>query len=221
MSKGYIPRSDRAFLAFVTQLLKALAKLLATLKVPPEVVAPVSALYNDFEAKFAVSEDENTRTKVTVAAKNEARRALEAAVRQLVAEYLAKNHLMTNEYRTELGLPIPDKHPTRSHVAKEAPEIDVDTSVSEQVTYFIYQKGAKNRQGKPADQTGSELVWAILEAPPQDREELTHSEYTTTHTLLVRHRLKDRGKKVYASARWENSRGQKGPWSKIMSVVIP
>jgi hypothetical protein len=31
----------------------------------------------------------------------------------------------------------------------------------------------------------------------------------------------DRGKTLWYAARWENTRGLKGPWSPIESVIIP
>jgi hypothetical protein len=219
--KDYIPESEKDFVPWGINYMLNLTLLVTILKVPPEAVSALGALYNDFETKYSAATNETTRNKLTVAAKNAALKKLKAGIRQLTKEYLISNHLITEEQLLQLGLPVHDTKPTPAQVAKEAPEVDVDTSVSEQVTYLIYQKGAKNRQGKPDDQSGSELVWAILEAPPQDREELTHSEFTTTHTLLVRHKLKDRGKKVYASARWENTRGEKGPWSDIIETVIP
>lgn len=30
-----------------------------------------------------------------------------------------------------------------------------------------------------------------------------------------------RGKTVYFALRWENTRGEKGPWSQIVSSIIP
>jgi hypothetical protein len=87
-----------------------------------------------------------------VGAKNEARKALEAGVRQLVGEYLTKNHLMTDNYRRELGLPIPDRHPTHSPVATEAPELEIEFSTEARITFIGFKRGNKNRRGKPEGQ---------------------------------------------------------------------
>jgi hypothetical protein len=212
--KDYIPRKDRELLAFVAQLLSALAKLLTTLKVPPEAFTPVSALYSDFETKLEVTEDENTRTKATVVAKNAARQALEVAVRQLVKEYLTNNHLMTDEYRTELGLPIHDPTPTPAPVADEAPEMEVDTSTIGQVTF-------RHRGAKPKGQHCLEGRWELLEAPTMDWNDLRNSEVSTGLTLTIKVSGKLRGKDLYIAFRWENTRGEKGPWSEIMHVIIP
>jgi hypothetical protein len=47
------------------------------------------------------------------------------------------------------------------------------------------------------------------------------SHYSTTNAITVAYDLSDRGKIVYAIARWENTRGEKGPWSPVISAVIP
>jgi hypothetical protein len=39
--------------------------------------------------------------------------------------------------------------------------------------------------------------------------------------ILQRVGFPQRGKTVYFALRWENTRGEKGPWSEIMSAIIP
>jgi hypothetical protein len=50
---------------------------------------------------------------------------------------------------------------------------------------------------------------------------LTHSAFDTRSPLKLQFENDLRGKTLYFAMRWENTRGEKGPWSPIMSVIIP
>ncbi|MDR0743629.1 MAG: hypothetical protein LBF05_04640, partial [Tannerella sp.] len=68
---------------------------------------------------------------------------------------------------------------------------------------------------------GVEIRWAILSAPPGSIDELIHSSFVIHTPFTLTFDESERGKKVYFILRWENTRGQKGPWSEIVSAVIP
>jgi hypothetical protein len=47
------------------------------------------------------------------------------------------------------------------------------------------------------------------------------TESATRTSLTLEFDEPDRGKTVYFCLRWENTRGQKGPWSPIQKAIIP
>jgi hypothetical protein len=77
------------------------------------------------------------------------------------------------------------------------------------------------RKGKPFGIHGFELKTAILDAPATDWEQLTVSMFFTRTPARLTFTGKQRGKTLSFAARWENTRGVKGPWSEIMMVYIP
>jgi hypothetical protein len=68
---------------------------------------------------------------------------------------------------------------------------------------------------------GAEIVWAILPEPPKDISELIHSAFCTASPFRLEFKESDRGKTVYLCVRWENTTGEKGPWTAILSAIIP
>jgi hypothetical protein len=76
-------------------------------------------------------------------------------------------------------------------------------------------------QAKPSGVHGAEIRWAILEAPPTTTDDLIHSEFSTRtpHTFIFEEN--QRGRTVWFRLRWENTRGEKGPWSELYSAIIP
>ncbi|MDR1283137.1 MAG: hypothetical protein LBK99_20295 [Opitutaceae bacterium] len=69
---------------------------------------------------------------------------------------------------------------------------------------------------------GAELLYGIADgAGPLTFSQLTHSVFSTHSPFRIEFAEELRGKTVYFCLRWENTRGQKGPWSEIVSAIIP
>ncbi|MDR1674846.1 MAG: hypothetical protein LBR86_00005, partial [Tannerella sp.] len=60
-----------------------------------------------------------------------------------------------------------------------------------------------------------------LDEPPTDWSQLTNSAFFTRTPGELVFSGKQRGRRLYFSMRWENTRGDKGPWNDIDSVIIP
>jgi hypothetical protein len=68
---------------------------------------------------------------------------------------------------------------------------------------------------------GAEILYEIRDEPPATAEDLRHSSFATKTRMVYTFTEAERGKKVYFAARWENTRGEKGPWSDVVSAIIP
>ncbi|MDR1273273.1 MAG: hypothetical protein LBK12_01870 [Odoribacteraceae bacterium] len=219
--KPYIPKNDMKFLQWLNVFLTYLYANLGRLNVPAGVLTILERMRDDFALKLAAAEDPSTRTKLTVQAKNDARRATEAATRNAVNEYLTYNHEVTNEDRDGLGIPTRKTTRTPAPVADESPDADVDTSVIGHVGIAFYEKGKKHKKAKPEGQHGVEIGWMVSDTPPARWDELRHSSIDTRSPFTLAFENDERGKTVYFALRWENTRGEKGPWSEIQSAIIP
>jgi hypothetical protein len=68
---------------------------------------------------------------------------------------------------------------------------------------------------------GVEVRWALLGIAPLSVDELIHSSFDTHSPFTLDFSENDRGKTVWFCLRWENTTGEKGPWSEMMSAIIP
>jgi hypothetical protein len=66
-----------------------------------------------------------------------------------------------------------------------------------------------------------ELHCAVLSSPPKSIDELVRKESSSKSPLTLTFREEDRGKTVYMAARWKTARQKEGPWSAIISAIIP
>jgi hypothetical protein len=221
MSANYIPGSDRMFLTWINSLLKYLLASLARFGVPGERYQQLAVQRDDFSQKLDTAEEPATRTKLTVLAKDKVRKKLEADIRQFVNQYLAYNPEVTDVDHEGLGIPIHSKGRHPSPLATTYPDFDVDSSMIRRLTIHFYDQGSVKSKAKPAGQHGAEIRWAILDTPPVDVKELIHSSFDTRTPFTLEFEGHECGKTVYFCLCWENTRGEKGPWSKIVSAIIP
>jgi hypothetical protein len=217
----FLPRKDADFLQWTVNFLAALVKILQRIGFPDAMYQQLLTLKNTFATKLGIAEAPETRTKPAIRDKDVARKSLETSLRQAVGEYLSRNHLLTDVDRETLGLPLYKSGRTPSPVANDSPDVDVDTSILAHLIIHFFVRGGRHRKGKHAGQHGVEIGWLISDMPPARWDELTHSAIDTNSPFTLAFENDQRGKTVYFALRWENTRGEKGPWSEIMNAIIP
>jgi hypothetical protein len=220
-TKDYLPKNDHKLLQWVINFLNRLSVILARLGFPLEVYEALQALRGDFEAKLEVAEAPTTRTRGAIDDKNVAKKKLNSAVRAAVQRYLAHNPDVTEKDHDDLGLPNYKTTRTPAPVADEAPDFDVNTSVIGHIIIAFFEKGSNHKKAKPVGQHCVEIGWAQSDTPVTRWDELTHSNVDTNSPFTLSFENDQRGKTIYFALRWENTRGDKGPWSTITSAIIP
>jgi hypothetical protein len=121
----------------------------------------------------------------------------------------------------DLGLPIHKSGRTPSPIAVSYPGFDIDSSTIRRLLVDFYDQGSKTSKAKPAGQHGAEIRWVISDTPIVDVAGLLYSLFDTHTPFSFGFLGSQRGKTVYFALRWENTCGEKGPWSKIQSAIIP
>jgi hypothetical protein len=218
--EDYIPRDDKSFLEWAENFVANLSPSVARFGFPEDRFKTLGEKLSDFTMKLRLADNPMTRTKGTVQAKNESREDLEHTIRQDVKQYLAFNDAVTNKDKDDLKLPVYKTTRTPSPVAAGFPAARLDTGVLRRLTFHFSDAGSESH-AKPPGQHGVEMRWMISDEPVVDVSKLTHSTFDTHSPLTLEFEGHDRGKTVYYALCWENTRGEKGPWSEINSAVIP
>ena len=216
----FIPTKDSDFSQWLNSFFTYLTANSERFNIPPAALNSLQALKNVWNDKYAIAESPATRTKASVREKNEARKALEKAIRSFIKEYLAYNHVVSDADRDNLGLPVYKTTRTPIAAPTSVPEFMPDSSVIRRLTIHFRDNGSLSN-AKPAGVHGAEIRWGILDAAPPSIDALTHSAFDTRTPFTMEFDESDRGKSVYFCLRWENAKGEKGPWSEIMMAFVP
>jgi hypothetical protein len=221
MSKtDFIPQADKALAAWLNVLTAYLQTKSSVWGVPQAAVTELSTLALAYADALTVTENPATRTKVTVQAKNTARKAVKDSVRNVLKAYVTYNPLVSDADRDAMGLPIHKTTRTHVPVPTSTPEAKV-VLPSPGVVEIDFIDSVSGHKAKPDGVHGVEIAWAILDTPPAGWNELSRSAFDTCTPQRLVFEGADRGKTIYFALRWENMRGEKGPWSEIYNAIIP
>jgi hypothetical protein len=219
MARNFIPGSDSLFDRWQNNLLTKVIAEATRFNIPASVLTTLIAKQTRWKHAYATIGDPATRTKITVKEKQLAREDYESALRSLIRSYLTYNPVITDSDRENLELPIHKTTRTRAPVATEPPWLKVNTNLLRYIR-FDYG-GTETSKIKPAGQHGIELIWEISKERPPHVRNFTHSVFDTHTPLVLEFDDENRGNILWYTARWVNTRGEKGPWGEIMSVIIP
>lgn len=177
--------------------------------------------YTTFITAYTAWSNPAQRTPVKTAALTDAETAFKPLYRQLYTGFLKGNPFVTDADLVAMGLP---QRSSGGHtpvpVPTTVPETEVRLPAPATVEIHFRDEGERGF-AKPKGVHGAEICWAILDAPPAHWKDLTNSSFDTHTPLRIEFDIAERGKTLYFVIRWENTRGEKGPWSEIQMAIIP
>jgi hypothetical protein len=182
----------------------------------------ITNVFNPAQKKWEIAwekcQDRNQRTKLITFEKNQAREEYEPLVR-LIVKNLEVNTLVTDEERAELGIFPHDPKKTVKNPTTY-PDFSIRITVPREVIADFRDHGSSVK-AKPPGIHGLELKYTIQENSPKSVDELIHSEFDTHSPIILKFKDEERGKIVWMCGRWQNTKGEKGPWSEFYSAIIP
>jgi hypothetical protein len=177
--------------------------------------------YNRFKLAFENWKNPADRSPAKSAALKETEADFKKVYRQFYTGYLKNNPLVTDEDLVSMSLPKrPSGERTPPQPLKTAVEATVDSSIPATISISYRDRNGRGT-AKPGGVHGVEIGWEILDSPPTDWAQLTHSAFDTRTPAKLVFSGEQRGKTLYFALRWENTRGEKGPWSEIYNAIIP
>ena len=219
MAGDFIPHQDGPFLEWAKTLLAYAGPKSTAFNIPAGTLAPVQAQLAAYETAFNAVQNPN-RGKVDVLTKNEAKDTLVTSLRAFIKGYLTYNPAVSDADKESMGLPLHDSTRTPAPAPATIPELELDSSIIRQISVHFKDTGS-DRRGKPEHVHGIELRWALLDNAPVSVEDLNNSAFDTASPYTFSFDEAARGKSLYICPRWENNKGDKGPWGEIVKAIVP
>lgn len=220
-----IPEKDEDFDKFQLILIAMVQANAVAWNIPAAIITAILPHKTNWDAKWAVAKNKATRTSTDVQAKKDARAAYEPALRSLISGGLANNPYVTNEQRVEMGLNIRDKNPTPRPKPATKPDVTLKAHGNTQIMVTYEQEegteGDTRPRAKPEGVARMELVYKIGDPAPVSANDCPKTVSITRSPYKLNFEPADSGKKLYAFARWVNTRNIPGDWCGILIVVIP
>jgi hypothetical protein len=172
-------------------------------------------------ASSAVMKPEGSRSKADNAEIKAAMNALVSCMRYIKRCYFHVPPL-TDADLIRLGLRPKDEIPTP--VPAPTGQAEVSTQYGGTTQLYATVSHLEGTALDPKTVHGYKLAFMLCDAdqtPPASGKELSESRFSRRKKFLLNFEPEDKGKKVYFSARYENSKGEAGPWVPVTSAVVP
>jgi hypothetical protein len=179
--------------------------------------------YNLFKTSFDAWKNPAERTKLRIAALQDAEDTFKLQYRHLYVGILKENPLVTNVDLTAMGLPERSDGERHDAVIPKTSPVATVKLPGPGIIEIHFRDGSVDNasHAKPYLVHGAEIRWIVSDTPPLNWEELIHSSFDTASPFRLTFDGDQRGRRIYFALRWENTRGEKGPWSEIQDAIIP
>jgi hypothetical protein len=215
----FFPKREADLLEWLKNFSAVLAAKASAWNIPANVAQDLAAKLAAYETTYEAAKGENG-TKALILEKNEKRDVLKADVRNIKNKYIDYNDAVTDPDRERLGLPIRDRNPSPKPRPVSRPLLEVLPTNNRQHTATAINQ-TTGKKTKPADAHGVRYGWEIRDDAPANADDLRRSVFRMKTTEVFDYEERDRGKKVFYAACYENAKGEAGPWSDIIEAIIP
>ncbi|MDR2121144.1 MAG: hypothetical protein LBP64_09790 [Tannerella sp.] len=174
--------------------------------------------------KKAFEEWENPATRTTVITSKlaEAEKMFIPIYRMLYTGFLKSCPLVTDDDLIAMGLPQRQRKHKRASIPQKSPGAATDTSHIRRVKVHFYSADSAHKRGKPHGVRGAEMRWGIFDsAHGISFDRLDRASFGIRTPFVIDFLDEQRGKVFCFCIRWENTRGEKGPFGPMLSTIIP
>ena len=221
-SKDYVPKMETRFLIWSDNYVNVLIGNAGRWGISESNLSKLNELNTVFKEKYSIAENPATRTKVAIQAKNDAKKAFTADIRRVYRSFVLYNENVSNDDRDLLQVPIHDNKATPSPSPHTAPSGSIDTAMHLRHTIKVVDSvEVRKRGGLPDGVHGFETWRKVGGAMPLTDSDFAYLNFSSTSSLAVDYQLEDAGKTVWYRFRWASMKNQHGPWSEIVSAIVP
>ena len=164
---------------------------------------------------FPQAQNNSTRTKTIIMNKDDAKENLIVRLRTIYAD--VPESVWTTEDRVTLSIGDRNTPKTPKPVPTTKPIAQVDTS--QRLEHTISFTDQDSSGAKPDGVRGCQ-IWFKMGEPITDISELSFMATDTASPYIYRFKVEDANKNVSYWLRWENTRGETGPWSDVVMATI-
>lgn len=191
-------------------------------KIPTEKILQMSALATTYELTYAVANNKSTQSPAATAARDAAWSPLEVALIDIYDHYLINNDFVSAADKEALHIHSSSGNPGTSSPAPTSTPVIALVSEEISVLHVVYSDStAPGTHYKPGNVAFCELNYKVGDPAPAGVAECTERYNIGRSHEAVVFGPDQRGKTIYTYARWVNRNGKLGPWSNMVSALIP
>lgn len=220
ISTDIIPSGDAAFDTFQKQFIGAVAADPTKYGVTPSEITSLQSGQAAWTKAYPAHVDAKAGALTASKAKGSARTTLEGDIR-LATKKINGTATVDDAARVAAGLKAHDQARTAAPAPATRPIARLEATGHAALTIHFADSATPTLRAKPHGIHGAEIWSHVGDPAPADPSGYTFVALDTRTPYLDEHPAADGGKTVYYLLRWQNTKGEHGPWSDVISTKIP
>jgi len=212
------PTAQREFAANAVKLITPKAK---DWDVPDERVTKLTASFASYDAFYAVTINPTTRSPAATTARNAAWEVVKVDLNDVYKHYLLNNDAIIPADKEALHIHESASGSTITPAPTTTPLVTLTSEEIGALRVVYSDSSAPGTHYKPDNVAFCELWYQIGGTAPATPTECNESANISRSHSPLQFDPEYRGKAVYAFARWVNRNGKTGPWSGIVTALVP
>lgn len=208
LATSYMPQKQADQVAWASQFYLVVSADVAAYGVPAAQMTAFSNLNTALQEAWAAANNVTTRTKATVATKNQCLAEMKAAAKRL-SSIIQGTAGVTDAMLINAGLTVRKTTPTPKPAPTVAPYVEVVGNVGRTVTIDLRQ--SKTHRGRPATAASATIFTYVGDAPPAEQGQWQFAMNTTQTTAKITFPPSATGNTAFITAFWSGTRGESGP----------
>ena len=215
MNRGRFPRKEAERNAYFKIVILFLELHADRFKISKEMIDNLKSLLDTWTNWYDQSLNDELTNKQIVANKDAASASLEEMLNVVYGDI--PQSILTTDDRNTLHLQLPNNKRTPAPVPTTFPVGQVhNNNLLEHKITFTDEDG---KRGRPEKVRGCQ-IYCKEGTAPVDEKELRMLTSDAASPYLHKFSFGDAGKTFYYKLRWENARGEAGPWGPTISGVV-
>lgn len=216
---SYIPTRDVDLVPWADNFSTLITASPATYGLQDSDAVAIAAVVTDFDNAYATAINPSTRTPATIAAKDSAKGAMLPILR-FYAQTIKLNQGVSNADKIALGIHINDAGPTPVPVPTTSPALTIDFQTHLRAVLRARDQTTPTSNAKPFGVVGGEVVCSVGTTVATDPDVAPFKRIQTKTPFDLNFDPADQGKIATVWERWFNRKGELGPWSTSVNLVI-
>ena len=219
MATSFLPRKDADLLLWAQAFSSQITATPTAFGLVSGQATAFATLFSTFQTAMNVANNDSTRTRGSIAAKDDAARALRVSAGNL-SKIIEGTPSVTNQQKLNLGLNV-RAMPSPKPVPAAAPVLEVVTVIGRLVKIRLHEVQSGSSRGRPANTNGATILSHVGAAAPSDISGWKFEGNTgkTINDIVFPADLAP-GATVWLTAFWVGSRMESGPACNPVSVTF-
>jgi len=220
MATDLIPHAEDKFHTFQANLIDYVNANLAALQLAASDIAPLTAAQTAWNASLTTHTKAKADAHSATQAKDAAGATYMKAIRALI-KILDSKPGFTAAQRTAMGLPALDTLRTHVPAPTTRPVGRIESAAPHTLVLHFVDETTPTKRAKPDGVQGCQ-VWSFVgDTAPADPSGYHFLALDTRTPYTDEHQAADAGKTAFYLLRWQNDKGETGPWGAVVVAKVP